>query len=314
MCMLYFALFSRYGASSVTNYKKNLNTLFTRFNEVLTEDCLLIWNTTLPIANNARGGFLIPEIEFMNDTLRLDVMEANFFARQVVETYGYDVLDMHYFFRRQIHRRADDGVHWDTSAVRRMTNLILTHISEAWGVELPGTLERLLGQGDSRVAIMKGDKDPNAEDKGTNKPAHKRTKTMPDNNFSSRNTSSGNSSTAQASSTAPTSRAATKAGAYTTYHANVTFSGHQRSYSTPYNQASVYNPNSNNRQGLHSFNNPNFGGSNINQGLNHQAWGYNQGYTAPWPNQWQPYQYSNYQGAIHSRGNGSTYLNQSRQY
>ena len=68
---------------SVDEYKENLETLFRRLKESLPENCLVIWLTTLPISKRIRGGFLIPEIEFRNSTLRLDVLEANFFVHKV---------------------------------------------------------------------------------------------------------------------------------------------------------------------------------------------------------------------------------------
>ncbi|XP_066277813.1 PC-esterase domain-containing protein 1A-like [Branchiostoma lanceolatum] len=128
---------TRYGPSSVPMYKKNLKKLFGRFKEVLPEQILVIWNTTLPVANSVRGGFLIPEVEFKNETLRLDILEANYYARDVVVSHGYDVLDMHYNFRYQLQRRVKDGVHWNQEAHRRMTNLLLSHVTEAWGYKLP---------------------------------------------------------------------------------------------------------------------------------------------------------------------------------
>ncbi|XP_071090826.1 PC-esterase domain-containing protein 1A-like isoform X1 [Haliotis cracherodii] len=133
---------SRYGVRAIDEYKENLKTLFRRFKEVLPADCLVIWNTTLPISKNARGGFIIPEIEFMNSTLRLDILEANYYAAKVVVENDFDVLDLHYFLRYQLHRRADDGIHWDMTAHRRMTNLLLTHISDAWGFLLPGNVQK----------------------------------------------------------------------------------------------------------------------------------------------------------------------------
>lgn len=133
---------SRYGASGVDQYKKNLERLFTRFEETFPKDCMVIWNTTLPISKNAKGGFLVPEIEFMNSTLRLDILEANFYARQIAVSHNLDVLDLHYFLRHQLHRRADDGIHWDMTAHRRMTNLIMTHVCEAWREQLPGRVDR----------------------------------------------------------------------------------------------------------------------------------------------------------------------------
>lgn len=50
---------------------------------------------------------------------------------------GLDFVDLHFFLRRQIHRRVKDGIHWDNTALRRVVNILLTHISEAWGVDLP---------------------------------------------------------------------------------------------------------------------------------------------------------------------------------
>ena len=127
----------RYGQNSISDYKDNLEKLFELLDDVLSGDCLVIWNTTLPVSKTIKAGFLLPELEFLSDTLRLDVMEANYFAREVVVNHGYDVLDMHYFFRRQLHRREADGVHWDMTAHRRMSNLLLAHISEAWQIPLP---------------------------------------------------------------------------------------------------------------------------------------------------------------------------------
>jgi hypothetical protein len=45
-------------------YKENLEKLFNRFSECLPEECLVLWNATLPISKDARGGFIVPEIEF----------------------------------------------------------------------------------------------------------------------------------------------------------------------------------------------------------------------------------------------------------
>ena len=125
-------------------YKENLEKLFNRFSECLPEECLVLWNATLPISKDARGGFIVPEIEFMNSTLRLDILEANFYARQIVASHGYDFLDLHYYLRNQLHRRVSDGIHWDMTAHRRITNLMLTHLAEAWDEETPGRVHTLL--------------------------------------------------------------------------------------------------------------------------------------------------------------------------
>jgi hypothetical protein len=46
----------------------------------------------------------ILQVEFLKHTLRFEVMEANLFARQIVVSYGFDVLDIHHHLRMQIHR------------------------------------------------------------------------------------------------------------------------------------------------------------------------------------------------------------------
>jgi hypothetical protein len=45
-----------------------------------------------------------PQVDFLQHTLRFEVMEANMFARQIVVSHGFDVLDIHYHLRMQIHR------------------------------------------------------------------------------------------------------------------------------------------------------------------------------------------------------------------
>lgn len=95
---------------------------------------LFIWNSTLPISRTAYGGFLVPEVEHLKNTLRLEILEANKFAYDLLKEYSFDMLDIHFYLRHHIHRRVKDGVHWDMTAHRRITNLLLTHISEAWQV------------------------------------------------------------------------------------------------------------------------------------------------------------------------------------
>lgn len=59
--------------------------------------------------------------------------------------YGFDILDLHYHLRHQLQRRADDGVHWDQTAHRRISNLILGHIAMAWGVKPKGMFSNIAG-------------------------------------------------------------------------------------------------------------------------------------------------------------------------
>ncbi|XP_069140631.1 PC-esterase domain-containing protein 1B-like [Argopecten irradians] len=128
---------TRYGNNYVNDYKSNLEKLCECMMNNLTEKCLCVWNTTLPVSRKAKGGVIVPEVEHMMNSLQLEVLEANYVACQIVASHGLDVIDLQHFLRYHLHRRAEDGIHWDMTAHRRITNLILSHITEALGEELP---------------------------------------------------------------------------------------------------------------------------------------------------------------------------------
>lgn len=64
-------------------YKRRLQALYHRLHEVLPQDTLFMWCTALPVGKNVKGGFMLREISFMNEVLRSDVVEANYYAHQV---------------------------------------------------------------------------------------------------------------------------------------------------------------------------------------------------------------------------------------
>ncbi|XP_023243647.1 PC-esterase domain-containing protein 1A-like isoform X2 [Centruroides sculpturatus] len=149
---------TRWGPKGVENYKINLQIIARKFREILPEDCLVIWLTTLPISQDVKGGFLVPELEFLKFSLRFHVMEANIYARKVFNKYGLDILDLHYRLQMHIHQRKKDGIHWEAKAVRHMTNSILTHISLAWNVKLPSIFNKHVNIKDERNLEEKDNK------------------------------------------------------------------------------------------------------------------------------------------------------------
>lgn len=78
----------------------------------------------------------------MGPTLRFDVIEANYFGATLADEYGFDVLDFHFQFRFSLQHRMQDGVHWNAVAHRQITCLLLEHVAQAWGVELPDPGEK----------------------------------------------------------------------------------------------------------------------------------------------------------------------------
>ncbi|XP_077124305.1 PC-esterase domain-containing protein 1A-like [Ranitomeya variabilis] len=113
-------------------YKTNLEHLFMRLKEILSPQCLIIWSTTMPVGYRNSE---IPENTVHN--LRHNVVEGNFFSATLADFHTLDVLDMHYHFRWDLHLRCRDGVHWNPVAHRKYTQILLTHIALAWGIELP---------------------------------------------------------------------------------------------------------------------------------------------------------------------------------
>lgn len=128
---------SRYGPDSWRSYRENLASLFRRLGQVLPESCLLVWNTAMPVGKQITAGFLPPDHRPGDDSLIVRVIEANFYSSAEAKRHGFDVLDLHFHFRHAGQHRQRDGVHWDERAHRHLSQLLLAHVADAWGVELP---------------------------------------------------------------------------------------------------------------------------------------------------------------------------------
>ncbi|XP_006894251.1 PREDICTED: PC-esterase domain-containing protein 1A isoform X2 [Elephantulus edwardii] len=128
---------SRYGRYSMESYRENLERVFVRMDQVLPDSCLLVWNMAMPLGERVTGGFLLPELQPLAASLRRDVVEGNFYSATLAGGYCFDVLDLHFHFRHAVRHRHRDGVHWDQIAHRHLSHLLLTHVADAWGVELP---------------------------------------------------------------------------------------------------------------------------------------------------------------------------------
>ena len=125
---------SRYGLGSMKEYRTNLETTFNRLDAVLPSCCLVIWNMTMPLGRKVSGGFLIPELQHLSKNLRKDIIEGNFYGATLAGFHLFDVVDLHYHFRHDLGNRVKDGIHWNNLVHRRITNLLLAHIADAWGV------------------------------------------------------------------------------------------------------------------------------------------------------------------------------------
>lgn len=129
---------TRYGVHSKREYKKNLPAGIFSLGKVLPDTTLFLWLTTMPLSRNVRGGFMVPEAECHKLFIREDILEANYYAVKTVQEYGLDLLDLHYYFRNHVQHRMNDGIHWNSTAHRRVTNLILNYLCDMWNINTPG--------------------------------------------------------------------------------------------------------------------------------------------------------------------------------
>lgn len=136
---------TRWGPNGVKEYKENLKKFFSELTRILPSTSLVMWLTAAPLAQDVRGGFLIPQLEFLKYSLRFHVLEANTFCRETADKYGIDVVDVHYHLRMLLEHRAEDGIHWLPLAVRLCTNLVLTHIALSWGFKGPSCDSFIVG-------------------------------------------------------------------------------------------------------------------------------------------------------------------------
>ncbi|XP_026676441.1 PC-esterase domain-containing protein 1B-like [Diaphorina citri] len=130
---------TRWGPDGYLAFKTNIVKLMELLKQSLPPSTLVIWLTALhPSSTHTSSALVVKDLDFIKKFLQYNVLEANFYAAGVVQKYGFNVLDIHYYTRLLCYRRRPDGVHYTCTAVRYMTNLILTHIALSWNMTLPG--------------------------------------------------------------------------------------------------------------------------------------------------------------------------------
>ncbi|CAH0763066.1 unnamed protein product [Bemisia tabaci] len=134
---------SRWGPRGIDLFKENLINLMKLVSSSLPEKCMFVWLTALPVSRHIRSVFLVEEIHFLESFVRFMILEANNYARQIIGTYGYDVLDLHFYMRMQQLHMKKDGLHYEPVIMRFISNLILTHCSLSWNVRLPGNVQNI---------------------------------------------------------------------------------------------------------------------------------------------------------------------------
>ncbi|KAF5307077.1 hypothetical protein FQR65_LT07136 [Abscondita terminalis] len=127
---------TRWGANSVYQFKMNLPETLISLQRHWSK-ARIIWLSTLPPSFKSSGGFLTKEIVFLRNMLPWHALFANKYAAEVADLLNIDVLDFHYNFRFLMNFHTKDGIHWQPTAMRYGTNLLLTHLSLIWNTKLP---------------------------------------------------------------------------------------------------------------------------------------------------------------------------------
>jgi len=126
---------NRWGINGIDEYKKNPKKLieFVRSNFPGVQ---LVWLMSPPLSVSVNGGVMIEGMDERG--MRFNVLEGNLMVATIVASYGFDVVDLHYYLLHQVHKRMPDGIHWTQDAVRMQTNIILTHFCLSRKIPLPG--------------------------------------------------------------------------------------------------------------------------------------------------------------------------------
>jgi len=159
---------NRWGPSGIPNYITNCERFLKFVKDEFDSQTQLIWLTCPPISVEVRGGLVVEGMEFQTRSMRFNVMEANLMVATKTASYGFDVVDLHYWMLHQIHKRMPDGIHWTQDAVRHQVLIILTHFCLSRDIKLPGHSQKTLERNkplESAIKIAKAVEDEQSEKK-----------------------------------------------------------------------------------------------------------------------------------------------------
>ena len=115
----------RYGTKGYESYGPNLKKLVRLLKE-LHPTVLFVWTTTPPVDIKSKAGFLEDRRDFVKIN---EVLRCNNIAREIISQENIPIADFADVFRHFTHHRANDGVHWNGEAHRRMTNILLETVA-----------------------------------------------------------------------------------------------------------------------------------------------------------------------------------------
>merc|ERR1712221_21244 len=88
-----------------------------------------------------------------------NVLEGNLMVSTIAASYGFDVVDLHYYLLHQVHKRMPDGIHWTQDAVRLQLNIILTHYCLSRQIPLPQRDKSNFWKAAQKIADLQSKKD-----------------------------------------------------------------------------------------------------------------------------------------------------------
>nr|DBA21721.1 TPA: hypothetical protein GDO54_018323 [Pyxicephalus adspersus] len=116
----------RYHEQSLEMYKTNLDHL-------LDPEYMVIWNMAMPV------GFKASEVlEYQIPNVPWDIIEGNFYSTTLEDLHQFNVIDMHFHFRFELHSRVKDATHSNQLAHRKYTCILRRSVDSIgnWHLEL----------------------------------------------------------------------------------------------------------------------------------------------------------------------------------
>ena len=128
---------SRYGSESVAEFESRAEKLFKHLDMILSPNCLFFWMSSLPVHTNAHKAFMVPRLVHKGHSIRVDLLQANFFIHMLCYEYERDFLDLNFHCRDlTLFHQLSDGLHWDGYANRQFSSYIIRYIADSLGIKM----------------------------------------------------------------------------------------------------------------------------------------------------------------------------------
>ena len=128
---------TRYGPESVAEFESRAERLFKYLDMILSPTCLFFWLSSLPVNTNSHKAYMMPRLLYKGHSMRIDLLQANYFIHMLCYDYQRDFLDLSFHCRDlTLFHQMSDGLHWDGFANRQFSSYIMRYIADSLGIKM----------------------------------------------------------------------------------------------------------------------------------------------------------------------------------